>query len=278
MPSIVLSAVAAASLLRGWPLGSAVAVVRLDGDTTNELEACGDLDATFAWASVTKLAVAYGAALAVSSHSASYADPAGPPGATLAHLLSHASGLGLESGDPSMPVGARRIYSNAGIDLAAAALAGPSATAQWLSASVAEKLGLSASFAGRAASGAHGPLRDVVALAAALATSRAIDDATRAEALSPFMAELDGVVPGFGRYRPCWWGLGVELHGSKDHWMGTVASPRAFGHFGQSGALVLVDPDEGLLVAATASEPFGEWARATWPGWMDDVLRWGAAR
>ena len=40
----------------------------------------------------------------------------GPRGATLSNLLSHSSGLGLEEGDPFVPVGSKRIYSNYGID------------------------------------------------------------------------------------------------------------------------------------------------------------------
>ena len=36
--------------------------------------------------------------------------------------------------------------------------------------------------------------------------------------------------------------------------------PASFGHFGQSGALLLVNADEAIGVVATSTEPFGPWA------------------
>jgi CubicO group peptidase (beta-lactamase class C family) len=270
--------VSSTSLLREWPAGSSLVVRRLSPASSHDIAVIGDVEAVRPWASVTKVAVAFAAARAVSSGAAAYEDPVGPAGSTLAHLLAHASGLGLEAGDPSMAVGARRIYSNAGIDLAAEHLAGEPGAAGWLSRNVSEELGLDVTFAGRPAAGAQGSVLDIASVAEALAVGRGIEDSVRKTALSPYLPDITGVVPGFGRFDPCWWGLGVELHGNKNHWMGTVASPTAYGHFGQSGALVLVDPDTRLLVAAAAGEPFGEWARATWPTWINDVLRWAAAQ
>ena len=43
-------------------------------------------------------------------------DPAGPEGSTVAHLLAHASGLGLD-GARIAQAGAKRIYSNAGFEV-----------------------------------------------------------------------------------------------------------------------------------------------------------------
>jgi CubicO group peptidase (beta-lactamase class C family) len=79
-------------------------------------------------------------------------------------------------------------------------------------------------------------------------------------------------VPGVGRFDPCDWGLGFELHdGKRPHWMGDRRSPSAFGHFGASGCFLWVDPDAGLAAAAVTDRPFddGRWAMATWPAWSD---------
>ncbi len=49
-------------------------------------------------------------------------DPAGPPGATIRHLLAHASGLAFDDETVISPPGRTRIYSNTGFDALAAAV------------------------------------------------------------------------------------------------------------------------------------------------------------
>ncbi len=84
---------------------------------------------------------------------------------------------------------------------------------------------------------------------------------------------LAGVLPGFGRFEPCDWGLGFEVRDAKSpHWTGTRNSPATFGHFGQSGAFVWVDPVAGLACAALSDLPFGPWAVEAWPRLSDAVL------
>ena len=74
------------------------------------------------------------------------------------------------------------------------------------------------------------------------------------------------MLPGFGRQRPNPWGLGFEVMGTKaPHWMPPEASPRTFGHFGQSGAFLWVDPDAGVACVGLGDQPFGDWAREEWP-------------
>jgi CubicO group peptidase (beta-lactamase class C family) len=82
---------------------------------------------------------------------------------------------------------------------------------------------------------------------------------------------LAGLVPGVGRFDPCDWGLGFELHDRKrPHWMGDRRSEAAFGHFGASGCFLWVDPDAGLAVAAVTDRSFDDgWAMKTWPAWCD---------
>ena len=56
-----------------------------------------------------------------------------------------------------------------------------------------------------------------------------------------------GVVPGVGRFDPCDWGFGFELHDGKDpHWMAAASSAATFGHFGGAGTFFWVDPVAGL--------------------------------
>ena len=79
----------------------------------------GEVELPLRWASVTKLATAVAALVAVEEGIVDLEDPAGPPGSTLRHLLSHASGLPFDGDEPIARPGTRRIYSNTGIEAAA---------------------------------------------------------------------------------------------------------------------------------------------------------------
>ncbi len=80
-------------------------------------------------------------------------------------------------------------------------------------------------------------------------------------------------MPGFGRQTPCPWGLGPEIRGTKKpHWTGTENSPATFGHFGQTGTFVWVDPTLPLACAVLTDRPFGPWAALAWPRLADEVL------
>ena len=82
-----------------------------------------------------------------------------------------------------------------------------------------------------------------------------------------------GVLPGFGGQDPNDWGLGFEVRGAKSpHWTGTVNSPSTYGHFGQSGTMVWVDPEAGVGLVALTDRDFGDWARTAWPELADAVL------
>ena len=51
------------------------------------------------------------------------------------------------------------------------------------------------------------------------------------------------MLPGYGRFDPCDWGLGFELKDAKEpHWTGARNSPSTFGHFGRSGSFVVGGP------------------------------------
>lgn len=249
-----------------WPGGSYVVLRLRDGVVARVAEG-GDLDVVRPWASVSKMVVslAFGVELDWELHT--YTEMTGPRGANFANLLSHSSGLGFEEGDPVVPVGTKRVYSNYGVDLAVEKLVGDASASEWLAGRVFRPLGMSsASLVDRPSSGVEGSIKDMATLATAWLRPDVIARATRDRLIKPYLPALDGIVPGFGRFAPCPWGMGPELRGDKVHWMGDWPSS-SFGHFGQSGALMLLNADEGIGVVAASDQPFGPWAVSLWPTW-----------
>jgi CubicO group peptidase (beta-lactamase class C family) len=250
-----------------WPGSLAYVVLRLRDGVVERVAAVGDLDEVRPWASVSKMAVAMAVGVEIDWDFHEFTETLGPGGATLANLMSHTSGLGLEEGDPAVPVGTKRIYSNYGVDHAVEAIVGESSPAVWLENRVFQPLGMSSSaLVSRPASGVEGSTSDLATLGEAWLRPDGLTKKTRDQIIRPYLPNLDGIVPGFGRFTPCWWGLGPEVRGEKQHWMGDWP-PSSFGHFGQSGALILLNVDEGVGVVATSTEPFGPWAVKLWPEW-----------
>ncbi|WP_028924573.1 serine hydrolase domain-containing protein [Pseudonocardia acaciae] len=258
-----------------WPAEHvAVAVVNADGTV---LGGHGPQDRPFKLASVTKLLTAYAVLIAVEEGAVEWDDPAGPPDSTIRHLIAHASGLAFDSDMVQARPGERRIYSNTGFSVLADAVskAAGMTFADYLTEAVFTPLGMRDSrLDGSAGAGAVSTCADLVRFAAELQAPRLIDPATLAEATGrAAFPGLDGVLPGFGRQRPNDWGLGFELRDGKDpHWTGRTSSPRTFGHFGQSGTFLWVDPAAGCACVALTDKPFGEWAAAAWPTFTDAVL------
>jgi len=250
-----------------WPGSAAFVVFRLNDGLLERVVEYGDLEDVRAWASVSKMAVAMAFGVESEWELHSYTQIVGPSGANIANLLSHSSGLGLEEGDSTVPVGTKRLYSNYGIDYVVQAIMEDGTPPSWLDYRVFSGLGMSGtSLVGRPSSGVSGSTNDLVTLAEAWLRPDGISKGTRDRIIRPYMPALDGIVPGFGRFSPCPWGLGPEVRGEKEHWMGDWP-PSSFGHFGQSGALMLLNADEGIGVVATSTEPFGPWAVKLWPGW-----------
>ncbi|MGO9343805.1 MAG: serine hydrolase domain-containing protein [Acidimicrobiales bacterium] len=285
----------ALELIDDWPEPHAAAGVLVCGGSTVELVAArGDLDAVAEWASVTKLLVAVAVLVAAERGVLDLDDPAGPPGSTVRHLLSHASGLGPDSTEPLTSPGVRRIYSNAGFEVLARCLEvrpdvqrpevrpGPG-WREVVADTVTGPLGLGATRVppgGSPASGARGPIRDLLSLASELLLPRTLDADLVLTATEVAFPGLPGVVPGIGRYSDCDWGLGFELKSSKrPHWTATTGSPGTFGHFGRSGAFLWVDPVAGVACASAGGAPFGPWAVEQWPRFSDTVLsEWAGGR
>jgi CubicO group peptidase (beta-lactamase class C family) len=235
----------------------------------------GDARHEFRWASVTKPATALATLVAAEEGVVDLDEPAGPPGATVRHLLAHASGLPFEGDRPIAPPGRRRIYSNEGFqelgDHVAAAAEMP--FARYVTEAVAAPLGLGLEASGHPGAGMEASLEDVLAFARELLAPRLVAAETHAEMVAVQFPGLDGVLPEYGRFSPLDWGLGVELKGDKaGHWSGTRTSRATFGHFGGAGTFVWVDPERGVACAGLTTRRFGDWAKETWPRLSDAVL------
>jgi CubicO group peptidase (beta-lactamase class C family) len=125
----------------------------------------------------------------------------------------------------------------------------------------------------RPSQGLHGPVGDMAALAAELLRPRLVTPDTARAAITVAFPGLVGVVPGVGRFDPCDWGLGPELHdGKTPHWMGATNSPAAFGHIGGAGTFVWVDPMADVALVTLTDRDFGPWALDVWPAFSDSVL------
>jgi CubicO group peptidase (beta-lactamase class C family) len=256
-----------------WPVGNAaVAVCTADGPVA----AAGDAGRPFRLASLTKVLTALATWVAVEEETVALDQPAGPPGATVRHLLAHASGLAPDDRRPLAGPGERRIYSNAGFEVLAEVVADAAGMpfGRYLAEAVLDPLGMEATtLEGSPAHGALGTVHDLTALAVELLRPTLVDAATLAEATAPAFPALAGVLPGFGARDPNEWGLGVEVRGTKHpHWTAPGGSPRTFGHFGRAGGFCWVDPDAALATVCLTDRDFGPWAAERWPAFSQSVL------
>ena len=276
-PDQVLAALDALAAVDRWPVPhAAAAVVCPDGVVAT----FGPVDHVFALASVTKPLTALAVLVAVEEEAVSLDDPADAPlipGATLRHLLAHASGLAPERLMRAAAPGERRIYSNVGIELAARLVetATDMPFAAYLDEAVCQPLKLTNTVVdGSPAKDGRSTLTDLARVAQELLKpSVVVHASTIREATTVQFPGLRGVLPGFGPKDPNDWGLGFEIRGGKTpHWTGARNSPQTFGHFGQSGTMLWVDPVARLAVVALSDEPFGPWAAQAWPALSDAVL------
>lgn len=256
-----------------WPVDHvAVAVVGDDGRVATE----GEPDRVFELASVTKLLAAMGVLLAVEEGAFGLDTPAGPEGATVRHLLAHASGLAFDEDRERAAPGEQRIYSSAGFEVLADLVAAETGMtfAEYLSEGVFSPLGMDATeLWGPAGHGARSTAADLALFAGELLRPHLLARQTLDEATTLQFPGLEGILPGYGRQRPNDWGLGFELRdGKSPHWTGARNSPRTFGHFGQSGTFLWVDPDARLACVALTDRAFGAWAKPLWPALSDAVL------
>lgn len=236
----------------------------------------GDLSRPRALASVTKLATAWSALVAVERGLISLEDPAGPRGATIRHLLAHASGLPYESREAQFSVAKRRVYSNTGFEILGDALEEATGTTigRWIEESVFEPLGMSsAEVAGSPAWAGTASVEDLVLLGREMLEPTLISHGLAERAMSPQFPGLAGVVPGYGRHDPCPWGLGIEIRGEKTpHWTGPGFPGATVGHFGISGSFLWVDREHGATCAFLGAEKFGPWHKEHWSAMNEELL------
>ncbi|MFE2376852.1 serine hydrolase domain-containing protein [Streptomyces sp. NPDC059398] len=262
------------AMTENWPVPAvAAAVVRADGTVAGTV---GPTGRRFPLASVTKPLAAYAALMAYEEGAVELDEPAGPPGATVRHLLAHTSGLAFDEDRVMAAPGERRIYSNAGFEALGDHIAAATGIpfAEYLREGVLEPLGMTAtSLEGSPAKDGVSTADDLARFAAELQAPRLLDPRTVADATSVVHPGLKGVLPGYGLQNPNDWGLGFEIRNTKSpHWTGSSSSPCTFGHFGQSGTFLWVDPEAGAACAVLTDRDFGPWAVDAWPPFTDAVL------
>ncbi|HLQ80526.1 MAG TPA: serine hydrolase domain-containing protein [Brachybacterium sp.] len=259
-------------LLDGFGFEAAAIVLGPEGERARR----GDVGRIRPWRSVTKTLTGFGATLALQEGCADLEDPAGPPGSTLRHLLSHASGYFYESDSTLQAPGLRRHYSNYGIDEAARHVERRLGrdVGDWIREQIAEPLGMDGlEWSGSPSVGAHGALTDLALFAAELLRPTLLEQRWWAEMTGVQFPELVGIMPGFGKQSPNPFGLGIEVRGTKSpHWTGAHNSPATFGHIGMRGTAFWVDPVADLALVVGTSHDFCDAHREVMPRLSDAVL------
>ncbi len=266
-------------LAEQWPVEE-VAVGITDADETRGTR--GPHDDVQHWASVTKVLTAWATLVAVQDGHLHLDEPAGPDGATVRHLLAHASGLPPDEGGPATRPERKRIYSNHGFELLADLVAervGEPFT-DHLAAEVLQPLGMKDTrLDGSPAHAAHGTLADLLILGRELLSPSLLDDPLATDVAEVQFPGLPGVLPGYGRQDDNAWGLGVEIRdGKHPHWTGPSQPATTFGHFGQSGSFLWVDRDAGIAAACLAGRDFGDWAVEAWAPFNEQLWRTATGR
>ena len=279
----------ALALIDAWEVGFVAAAVV---DSNGLVAQRGDTTQRVRIASLTKPLVGYAALIAIEEGIVGLDEPIGaidgvsvPLGLTLRQLLAHAGGYGFDSPDPLSPPGLRRMYSNTGFELIGRLLAAASemTIGQYLTDAVLAPLAMTtSSLQGSPAKDVWSTVSDYTRFVGELVHPRLIAQSTFDDFVGIQWPELVGVVPGLGSFRPCPWGLGIEIRGHKvPHWTGLRNSPPTYGHFGGSGTFFWVDPNAACgplgLVCFTDRE-YGPWSLNAWPALSDAVLTADRAR
>lgn len=258
--------------LSAWPVPNAAGAVFTNGTT---VATAGDQNRIFELASVTKLLSAYSFMVAVEEGVFDLDTVITEQGATVRHLLSHAGGVGFREEDSRKPVGTRRIYSSYGFELLGDRLVSETqmGLGEYFTAAVFEPLGMvNTTLWGSPGHEARSTVADLRRFVAEIMVPTLLDPATVAEMWTPQYPELNGIVPGYGMFKPCPWGLGFEIKGAKTpHWTGTQLPSDTVGHFGQSGTFVWVHPPTRRGAIVLTDRAFGEWAKPVWTRLNDEL-------
>lgn len=273
MPDSPVSSALAA--VGDWPVENAAAVVV--GHDGAVLGTAGDQRARFRLASVTKPLAAYAVLVALEEGALELETPAGPDGATVHDLLAHTAGYDFAERTVRAAPRTRRIYSNTGFEVLGETLeeATDIPFAEYLAEAVLQPLGMTDTvLEGTPAAGAVSTAADLALFAAEVMNPSLVAAQTVRAATTVQFPGLAGVLPGYGRQTDNAWGLGFEIKAGKEpHWTGSANSARAFGHFGQAGTFLWIDPELRAACVALADRDFGPWAVEAWPPFSDAVAR-----
>lgn len=260
-----------------WPVPHAACAVIRSGEV---VASHGEINRIFRLASISKVITSWTCLIAVEEGSVSLDDAVGPPGSTLRHCLAHAAGYGFDTATPIMGVGKRRIYSNTGIEIAAAHVAERTGMmfSEYMREAIFEPLGMNdTSLKASPAYAILSTIHDMALFMKELMKPALITAVTAQDAITVQYPELGGVIPGLGSYKPNPWGLGIEIRDRKQpHWTGSMNSPQTFGHFGGSGTMMWIDPTIDVGLIALTDRNFDEWsaeALVAWPSLSDAVIQ-----
>lgn len=232
----------------------------------------GDLTAEFAFASVTKLLASRAFLIAVEQGHIGLDDSlaVGEPAreTTLRQLLAHVSGVSFASAQRTAEPGAKRVYTNYAIDVAAQWLENRMHVpfVDWLDEQVVGALQLQDSYVdGSPAHAGRGSVRDLVRFGQELLVPQLVSERLALEARTVQWPGLRGVTPGFGHYADNQWGLAMEIRAGKENtWFPSLSEGATFGHFGRAGSFLWVAPESGFGAAFLGAEPTGDWHKAHW--------------
>ena len=260
-------------LVREWPASNtSVCII----DRRGVAHPFGDTSRTSRVASVSKLLTAWATLIAIEEGSTTLDTQVGQQDCTLAHLMTHAGGYSFEGAVPIVAAGRKRIYSNTGYELIASHVEQSTEIdfGEYLHDAIFEPLGMTKSFLnGSAAHDVVSCVDDLVEFALEMRNPSLISGHTASVATATQFAELEGVVPGVGRFDPCNWGYGPEIHGTKHpHWMGSRNSASTFGHFGGTGSFIWHDPVANISCVGLCEVEFDSWALHHWPIFFDAAL------
>jgi CubicO group peptidase (beta-lactamase class C family) len=249
-----------------------VAVIDRHGD----IHTHGDTGRRVRIASVSKLFAAWATMIAVEEGTTSLSQPVGQEGCTVRHLLAHAGGYSFDGVNPITSPARKRIYSNTGIELLAAHVGERAGVdfADYLREAVCDPLGLASThLEGSAAKDVVSNVDDCARFMAELRRPRLLSRDTVRDMTNVQFPELEGVVPGLGRFDPCPWGLGPEIRGTKaPHWTAPHGSAATWGHFGGTGTFLWVDPVADVACVMLSNREFTDWGMEYWPAFNDAVL------
>lgn len=241
-------------------------IVHTHGDTAHRVRI----------ASVSKLFTAWATMIAVEEGITHLDESVGQDGCTVRHLLAHAGGYSFDGINPITSPARKRIYSNTGVELLAAHVGERAGLdfADYLFEAVCEPLGLaSTTLEGSAAKDVVSNIEDCARFTAELRRPTLLARDTVRNMTTVHFPELEGVVPGLGRFDPCPWGLGPEIRGVKSpHWTAPSGSAATWGHFGGSGTFLWVDPVADVACVMLSSREFTEWGLDYWPVFNEAVL------